>query len=350
MVKWGIVGTGKIAYDVGFAIQSIKACQLVAVSSRNMDNAKKYATRMHISTFLDDYKTMIALDIVEVVYISTPNALHAELIEFALQQGKHVLCEKPMVVQSAQLEKLKELAAQKQLFLMEAMWTMFMPSVRYLLTHLAQIGSIKMVQGSMGFVLEKERCFKENLGGGALLDLGIYLISLTYALLGQPNHLVAQTSSRKGDVETSAGFLLKYDDAVVNLTCSFDVQLDNSFTVYGEKGSLTLKSPFYRSAIIQLEKYSSHTENVEDIRNDFRSFGPLKSAPAWKQRIYDKLHLGKSQIIIPFRGNGYQYQIQEVVDCLRTHRLESAILPIDHSIQVIKIIEKLRNINNEKDD
>ena len=350
MVSWGIIGTGKIAYDVGFAIQSVKDCELIAVSSRSLKNAKKYADRMHISTYLDDYKAMILLDEVDIVYISTPNSLHAELIEFCLQQGKHVLCEKPMVIESFLLEHLKELAAQKQLFLMEAMWTMFVPSVRYFLSHLAQIGDIKMVRGSMGYVLDKERCFKEELGGGALFDLGVYLISLTYAFLGQPNELVMQSISQKGNVETTAAFLMKYDDAVANLTCSFDVQLDNSFTVYGTKGSLTLKSPFYRTVLVQLEQYKASDGDIDGIRNNFRSFGPLKNAPSWKQRILDKLNIGAQKKAIPFRGNGYQYQIQEVVHCLGAHQLESAIMPIDHSMKVIKIIEKLRSKNYEKDD
>lgn len=348
MIKWGIIGTGKIAFDVGFAIQSLPTCQITAVSSRKIENAKKYAQRLKVASFYDDYDHLIGLDEVDIIYISTPNSLHAELIESGLNKGKHILCEKPMTIQADRLIQLKELAAQKQLFLMEAMWTLFLPSVRHFLKETQKIGHIRLIQGSMGFSLSKDRCFRKDLGGGCILDLGVYLISLTYAILGQPNELLAQKTTQRGDVETSATISMKYKQAALaQLMCSFDVQLENSFTVYGEKGAVKLEAPFYRTAILSFQNYSPSYENIDAIKNPFDSFSALKNGPSWKQRLYNNLPFKKQQKVIPFAGNGYQYQIIEVLKCLKNNQLESSIIPIDHSIQVIKIINKLNTNENQ---
>jgi len=348
MINWGIIGTGKIAYDVGFAIQSIPDCKIIGVSTRNLENAKKYATRLNLKSYFNDTNQLMGLESIDILYISTPNHLHASLIELGLKHGKHILCEKPMTIHAEQLSKLKKLANQKQLFLMEAMWTMFLPSIRQFLDQTQRIGKIRLIQGSMGFILAKERCFHQELGGGSILDLGVYLISLTYALLGKPTEILSQKLNLHGDVETSASISLKYNqDAIAHLLCSFDTQLENSFIVFGEKGSVKLEAPFFRSAIISFQKFYPASHEIDSIKNPFQSFPLLKNGSSWKQRLFHKLNLGQQQKIAAYQGNGYQYQILEVVKCLKNTQLESTILPIDHSIEVLKVIDNINTNKNE---
>jgi len=342
VIKWGIIGTGKIAYDVGFAIQAQASCQMVAVGSRKIENAEKYARRLKLTAYYDDYDRVLGRDDVDIVYIATPNALHADLIEKALRQGKHVLCEKPMTLRAHRLRQLKELATQRRLFLMEAMWTLFLPSVRRFLSDVKQVGNIRLIRGSMGFPLAKERCFRKDLGGGCIFDLGVYLVSLTYAVLGTPDQFYAQKISRRGDVETSATISLQYGrTALADLLCSYDAHLENTFSVYGDKGALTLEAPFFRSAMLSFRKYGPVNESTDAVRNPFDAFSVLKNAASWKQRLYHRFHLGKRHKIVPFEANGYQYQIREVVKCLETNQIESAILPVEHSARVIGILDKL---------
>ncbi len=343
MKKWGIIGTGAIAYDVAYAIQSIKDNQIIGVSSRKLENANQFANNLNIPNKYDDIQSLIQNPEIDIVYIATPNALHYQNIVACFEKGKHVLCEKPLVLSVDEAKEVSRISKEKGLFLMEAMWTRFIPSIEHMidLVMKGEIGEIRMIQGSFGAILQKDRCFDKSLGGGAIWDLGVYLVSLTHALLGDPMKIDTNLVKGNGDVDTNASIVLSYSSgAIATLNCSYEAQLENTFVIQGTKGMIKIDSPFYRSSILEISMFGPIEEKPHQRKNPYQLFGPLKNAQSLKERVFHTLGKNSKKMVIPFHGNGYHYQIQEVIKCINNNKIESIKMPMSHSISVIDIISQ----------
>lgn len=346
MKNWGIIGTGAIAYDVAYAIQSIKDNQIIGVSSRKLENAKQFANNLSIPNKYDDVQSLIQNPDIQIIYIATPNALHYQNIVACFENGKHVLCEKPLVLSVDEAKEIARISKEKGLFLMEAMWTRFIPTIEKMidLVKKGEIGKIRMIQGSFGAILQKDRCFNKSLGGGAIWDLGVYLVSLTHTLLGDPQKVDTNIVNGNGGVDTNASIALTYSSgAIATLNCSYEAQLENTFIVYGTKGMIKVGSPFYRSSILEISSFGPIEDKPHQRRNPYKLLGPLKNAQSLKERVFHTLGKNSKKIVIPFHGNGYHYQIEEVLNCINNKNIESPKMPLSHSISVINIISQALN-------
>ena len=190
-MRWGILATGSIANKFALTVCSMdsREASLAAVGSRKMDSAREFAKKYHIPAFYDSYEAMAADPQVEAVYISTPNNMHYENCKMCLNAGKHVLCEKPFTTSVAQAEELYRLAEEKGLFIMEAFWIRFLPQLQHMMGLIAQgvIGEVRHARCEYGFIAKgarKDRKFNSDLGGGALLDIGIYNLGFLHMVMG----------------------------------------------------------------------------------------------------------------------------------------------------------------------
>src|SRR6187402_265920 len=191
-IRWGILGCGKIANKFATDLQLIEDAELVAVASRDVEKGKAFASLFHARLNFNTYEALASCDEVDVIYIATPHGFHLEHTSLCLQHSKAVLCEKPMAINSKQVKEMIDLAQKQKVFLMEAFWTKFLPQYQKVveLIQAGEIGTIKMIEADFGFKATSptpQRLYDVALGGGALLDVGIYPVFLALSLLGRPN-------------------------------------------------------------------------------------------------------------------------------------------------------------------
>lgn len=245
--RWGIAGPGNIARRFGAALKSISPSCCYAVASTNYDRARRYAEDLGFEKIYDGYDAMFQDELVDIVYIAVPHSHHFELTKRALESGKHVVCEKPITVNEKQAKQLFALAAKNDVFLMEGIWTRFNPAVKRAqqMVRDGAIGEIRYLRCALGenqpFNAES-RLFDPALAGGALLDLGIYPLTMLLLFLG-PDWNSVQSQLYLGptgvdEVDTMTYF---YNDGVAaQLSCSIRCDLDNSLVLFGTKGKITL--------------------------------------------------------------------------------------------------------------
>ena len=225
-IRWGILGTGKIAVDFGLALQLVKDAELQAIASRNVKKAKQFAKNLGAARYFDNYDDLVADPNIDIVYIATPNALHKEHSLLALNAGKPVLCEKPFALTADEAQTVIDVARSKGLFCMEAMWIRFIPAmqaVKQCVTK-GEIGDINLLIADMGYPASasSHRSLFNPQGGGVLLDRGIYLISLAYFLLGKPDGIVSQARLNAQGIDEQISILLNYKSgAQANLAATF---------------------------------------------------------------------------------------------------------------------------------
>ncbi|MHA2098769.1 MAG: Gfo/Idh/MocA family protein [Candidatus Kariarchaeaceae archaeon] len=350
ILNWGIIGTGMIAYDVSKAIKLIPDNYLVAAASRDKETLKAFSEINNINKIYDHYDDLIKDSEVNIIYIAIPNSLHADVIEMCFMYGKHVLCEKPLTLNANQAKKIKRLGQSSERFCMEAMWTRFIPSFQKVCSLIKEgsIGDIKMIRGSFGQIINQKRCLDLSLGGGVLLDLGSYLISLTYALLGNPDDIVGNLTIGNSGVDEQASISLKYrNGAIASLNCSYQTKLDNEYTIFGESGRITICSPFYRSSKLRIIRSADtgrkmkHLQSTE-ARKWYSNTAALKILKKLAKVSRKVIRYNSNKLTIPFEGNGYNHEILEVNNCLKSQQIESKVMPLDDSIAVLQIMDEVR--------
>jgi predicted dehydrogenase len=346
MLKWGILGTGEVAFDVAFAINYVQNNKVVGVASRTAKNAEWFAGNLPDAKAYADYEALIQDPNVDIIYVATPNSTHSEMMRKCIAAKKHILCEKPFCLESKEGQEIKALANAANVFCMEALWTRFIPATKSVIKQLknGKIGTLRFVKGSFGHIFSKKRCYSKELGGGVLFDLGMYLISLTYPILGSPDSYQFTPIIGKTGVDEQSNFTFSYKSGIIaSFQCSFLNDLENTIEFYGENGILKLGPPFYRTSKISFEAQSSpNGEHKKEVRkNPYGYPGPMNQAPYYKERLKPILPSKTKVSSIPFKGNGYHYEIEEVYNCIQKGWIESEILPLDHSIKVVDIMNKL---------
>jgi predicted dehydrogenase len=314
IVHWGILGAGHIAAKFALGLTSAPGAKLAAVASRDKEKAGRFGREHGVPACYGSYAQLAADPAVDVVYIATPHVLHKEHTLMCLEAGKAVLCEKPLAINAGEACEMAAAARKNKVFLMEAMWMRFLPgsiAVKQRITDDA-IGEARMITADFCFQGRNDpqgRLFNRALGGGALLDVGIYPVSLAYMLWGGPEKIESAAHIGSTGVDEHSAALFSYADGrIATLTCSIATLASQEACVYGSKGSIKIHAPWWRGG-------------------KFSIFPRDKS---------------EELVIPPLEGNGYNYEAIEVMNCMRENKLESDALPLQESIDVMKTLDAIR--------
>lgn len=312
-INWGIIAPGRIAHRFAQGFESVEDGHLFAVASRNTERATRFAKQYDIPNVMADYDEIICHPDIDVIYIANPHRYHHETVKQCLLAGKAVLCEKPLTVTAKQSIELFELAKEQNVFLMEAVWSRFLPCWTQVKQWLNDdlIGDIQLLRSTFGCQPPKDetdRLFDINLAGGALLDTGIYNIALSEFVLGrQPDRIQSAVLVGETGIDERCSVTLDYGDITSQFTCSFLSCLDNQFQIVGDKGTIVVDGDFWdaRSATL--------TTNVGEV-----------------------LKCNKPQ-----RASGFEYQVDEVHRCLKSGQITSANMRPDVTIANMKIMDQI---------
>jgi predicted dehydrogenase len=310
-IRWGIIGTGNIARKFAEGLSVIPDAVLTAVGSRQQASAESFGAQFGIPKRYASYEAVANDPDVDAIYISTIHPLHYENMRACLEAGKATLCEKPFTLNAPQTAEMIALARAKGVFLMEAMWTRFIPAMveaRRLLAEGA-IGQVRMVTADFSFVLDgydlNHRAFNLELGGGALLDVGIYPISFASMVWGQqPQHISSQVhfSPTGSDEQTALAFRYPGGEVAL-LSCGVNLRGHQEAFLDGTQGQLRIHSPFWYPDTLTL------------------------NGKTWQ---------------VPRIGNGYNYEAQEVMACIRAGQTESRIMPLDETLALMQTLDRIR--------
>ena len=312
--KWGVIGTGKIAHTFAVALKHCEKAQLCGVASRTENKAKKFAEEFGFEKYYGSYADFAANSDAEIVYIATPMASHFADAKLCIEHGKNVLCEKSLTLNAAQTEELLALAKAKGVFFMEAMWMKCRPVYRKMKEWVASgaIGDIEYIKADFSNYIPydlNDRLFRADCGGGCLLDLGIYPLTLTHDLLGMPDEIISYAHMRYG-VDISNSITLRYKNgAFASMDNGFEIQLSNNAVISGSKGYIILGNWFHCTCEGAL--FTSDGREVEKfVRED--------------------------------DINGYEYEVDEVHRCLSEGLIESPLVPHSDTIAVMKLMDQCR--------
>ncbi len=337
-VRWGVLGTGTIATAFAQDIRLVPEADLVAVCSRNIATAQDFAERFDNIRAYDDPSSMAPH--VDAVYIASPNTAHDEQARSLLAAGKPILVEKPLVTSSDQARLLATLADQTRTFAMEAMWTAYLPAVAHLRLLLAEktIGTIIGVTAELSYKKPFDagsRFFSPALGGGALLDLGIYPIALMLTLFGSPKAVTGQWKAAPTGVDMSALGTLRYSGFDAEFRCGFDRNGANRFIIRGETGSLILDAPFMKASRIHLAR-NGFARRLVAPNIGGRMSGVIS-------KITRRLPVAGLQTFDhAFPGNGLQFEIAAASRAILAGEGQEERMPLSASIEALEIIETIR--------
>ncbi len=311
-VTWGIVGPGRIAEQVVRDFAVVPGARAVAVASRSATRAEDFAGRHGIERAYGSYAELLADRDVDVLYVATPHPQHAAIALAALRAGKALLVEKAFTATTAGAAEVVALARSSGTFVMEAMWTRFQPAVVAMRELIADgaIGEVRSVQADLGVQRDfdpADRLFSLQLGGGALLDLGVYVVSFAQMLLGTPDTVTAAGSRFPTGVDAEAALLLGWADGrSAALTCSLRSALPGQARVFGTGGWIDVLPRFHHPQTVVLHRAGAEPETVTR----------------------------------PQLGGGYAHELREVTDGVRAGRGESAVMPLADTLVVQDVLEQ----------
>ncbi len=312
VIRWGIAGPGRIADQEAGDFGLVPGAELVAVGSRSAERARAFADRHRIPRSHGSYRALVEDPGVDAVYITTPHPQHLAIARASIGNGKAVLVEKAFTATAAGAEELRDLARSRGVFAMEAMWTRFLPAYVTLreLIGSGAIGEVRQIQADLGVHRPYEpghRLYDPAQGGGAMLDLGVYLVSLVQHLLGVPDRVVATGSLAPSRVDAEFGLLLGYDDGrAATLLGSIRCASPGTARIVGSEGWIDLPPRFHHPDRLVLTRSGGEPEVIHR----------------------------------PPLGHGYPHQFIEVGERLRAGRTESPIMSLDDSVAVQRILEQ----------
>lgn len=313
-IKWGILGTGRIAHTFVTALRVVPDSEVYAVGSRTMETALKFASEFSVPKAYGSYEELVTDPDIDVIYIATPHSFHLENALLALNHNKHVLCEKPMGVNSREENIMIEKAKEKNLFLMEALWSRFLPNIIKTkeLVDSGEIGEVKLLTAFFSIKSEngpEHRHFNIDLCGGAILDIGIYNIFLSLLLLGEPKSFSAAAGLSNQGVDNSSSYTFQYHkDTLAVMYSSFLAKSAVVAEIHGTKGK------------IQLDHLWFCPGNVKLIYHDGR------------EKLFE----------FEVKSNGYEYEAEEVAQCIRAGKTQSEMWSWNNSLQLVGMMDSIR--------
>lgn len=310
MYHFGIIGAGNIAHKFIEAVRMTKNADVTAVASKSLERARDWAEKEGLSRYYNSYETLLADPDIDIIYIATLSNAHYDNIKACLEAGKHVICEKPMTQTASQAQEMITLAREKQLFLMEGMWSRFLPKslrVRRWIQE-GRIGELHLMQANIGWKADKtynKRLFYPELGGGSLYDIGIYPMELLPYYADQK---ITQMQFLKKDYSTGVDDIvslnLQLERCIANIQCSFTTKMPEDAYLYGSDGYI-------------------HIPKIH--------FGNRARLYDLEDRLVEDFHEGLD--------NGFYYEVCEVISCIEKGQTESSICPLNMTYDNAKLFD-----------
>lgn len=316
-INWGIIGLGKIAKKFAHDIKATKNAKLYGVASRSLEKAEEFAKEYDADRAFGNYEELLNCSDVDAVYIATPHPYHHKHTLLCLEAGMPVLCEKPFAINERQVQEMIAKAKEKKVFLMEALWTHFLPTMAKLkeLTADDVIGEVLSVRADFGFkapYLPEKRLFNRELGGGALLDIGIYPVFLALFVLGYPDEMVALAKIGETRVDEEIGMSFRYKSGqMAHLHSTLLARTSTEAFIYGTKGVIHLPERWFTTVGMSVRLYGQKEEEFQTISFDYAS-------------------------------TGFEYEIEEASRCILEGKLEHEKMTWDFSLQLIRLLDAIR--------
>ncbi len=317
--NWGIIGPGRIARKFAQDLKLLPNARLHAVASNSAERAAEFAAEFGATHAYSRYQDIGNCPDLDVVYVATPHILHCENTLLCLENGIPVLCEKPFAMNTEQARRMVSAAHKNRVFLMEALWTLFIPGVRHAfdLVDQGEIGDLHTIKSDFGFHTTfdpNSRLFNKALGGGSLLDIGIYPALLALALFGKPadEHISANATFGPSDVDESCVFTFQYPGkrlALSHSTVAANTPIEAM--LYGTKGTIHLHRRWHHATKLTVSKY----EDKEEI---------------------------KREVDMPYEGWGYHFEAAHVMQCLENQLLESPVAPHELTLDLVETLDTIR--------
>jgi predicted dehydrogenase len=315
-IRWGILGTGRMAATVAAEIRALRpeGHELVAVASRDGATASGFAARFGGIRAIEGYDVLARAADVDAVYVATPHTQHAGNMLACIEGGKAVLCEKPFTLNASGAASVIAAGRRRGVFAMEAMWTRFLPGVVALRELLARdgIGRVQLVVGGGAFQPPRvpgQYLFDPSLGGGALLDAGVYLVSMASMILGTPAVVQGAGCIGASCIDEQTSILLTHDDGRhALLYVSLLARRAPDLEILGDRGRIRIEAPVFRPAALTVWDGEGQARRLE----------------------------------YPIEGSGYGYQLREVAAALREGRTESRVMPLDETLAIMRTMDAVR--------
>ncbi|MDT0644483.1 Gfo/Idh/MocA family oxidoreductase [Zunongwangia sp. F363] len=312
-VNWAIIGPGRIAKKFASGLKEVPGANLYAAASRSLDRAEAFAAEFEADKAYGSYEELVKDENVEVVYIATPHVFHYENTLLCLKNGKAVLCEKPFAMDTEQVKEMIAVAREKKVFLMEAMWTQFLPHFKFVmqLIQKGKYGKLKNLKADFGFhspFNENHRLYNKSLGGGSLLDIGIYPVFTALSALGIPEEISAKAKLAVTEVDEECEMIFTYKDGIeAELHSTVGRKTPTTATFLFEKAVVTMNSRFHEPTTVTIS-----TEKGEKTKE----FGVT--------------------------ANGYNFEAAHVQEMLRKGKTESDQMTFEKSLQLIGLLDEVR--------
>jgi len=317
-INWGIIGLGSIAHKFATDLLTVEGARLYAVASRNQEKADAFASKFNTPKAYESYEALAKDPNIDAVYIATPHAFHKENTLLCLDHGIAVLCEKPFAMNSDEVHEMIAKTKEKNVLLMEALWTYFLPHYQYVLKALDDkiYGNVLKLEADFGFYRafdNSSRVFNKSLGGGSLLDIGIYPIFAALSTLGIPKNIEAKATYFENDADSSCDMVFEYDNnakAILKSTLIEETPTEAVF--HCETGTIKINSQFHAPSTVSLIPNEGKAETI-----DFN-----------------------------YKTIGYNYEVIHFNELLRQGKTESNIMSFEFSKELIKTLDKLRQLIN----
>lgn len=311
--RWGILGAGRIADKFCEALRFTERSEVYAVASRDMANAKAFATKYNATKWYDNYTDLMKDENVDIIYIATPHPFHYEQTLLCLQNNKAVLCEKPMSLSLQQSEEMIALAKKNNLFFMEGMWTACMPFIDKIVSLIAAdvIGEPQYVSADFGFFAPFDpasRLFDKALGGGSVMDIGIYPIFLATLILGEPTAIKTVSKLTTTGVDEYANVVLQYAKGqTAHILSTININTPIEAEIIGTKGRIKINNPWFKATDFTVHLNDGTTQKFS----------------------------------MPHASNGFEHEVKEVMDCLDKGLLQSNKVPHQLTLSISKIMDEI---------
>jgi predicted dehydrogenase len=313
-IRWGIVGPGKIAHKFAEGLAALPDAKLFAVASRSEERARDFARQYKAPFFYQGYENITRNPEVDIVYIATPHTYHYENALMCVENGKPVLCEKPFTITRGQLQRIVDTSRSKKVFLMEAIWTRFLPTIQKVIEirDSGKLGTIRAIYADFGFKAPVDyngRLYNLDLGGGALLDIGIYPVFLSLLLLGKPAEVKSNAVLSETGADESCSMIFKYGNgAIANLACTFTTDTPIEANIIFEEGRIRINRRWFAPSSIVITESNEKTQ----------------------------------ELTFEYKGNGYHFEAEEAMKCLEKGMIECPDLTLDFSLELMGLLDEIR--------
>ncbi|HEX4851012.1 MAG TPA: Gfo/Idh/MocA family oxidoreductase [Puia sp.] len=318
-IRWGILGCGRIARKFAADLKYVDDATLIAVGSRSQAVADEFAASFPVTYRHNSYEGLASNPEVDIIYVASPHGLHRDHVLLCVENGKAVLCEKAFALNAGQAREMINAAQKNRVFLMEALWTKFLPHYQLMKQMIAEgkLGEIRNVLVNFGFIPASpipDRLFDPALGGGTMLDIGIYNVFMAMSVLGKPDTIEASMEPASTGVDAQCAVLFKYKSgAMAQLFSSFTTNLPTEADISGDRGRIRLASRFYE---------------------------PGTTIEFYPERV-------DSKQIIPFdreAGFGYQFEARHAGECLRKGLVQSEVMSHRDTLELMETLDNIRSV------